>query len=442
MIGVRHALQRGRGRSTVPVGTALLGMALAVTALCGTAVFGASLSHLTATPKLYGESFQINFNLSDGEPDPPLLRDLEHDPALTGLTRGLGSEISIGKVTVGAVAATALRGTPLLSTVTGHLPRGDGQVALGTSTMRQVGAKVGSVVPVTVTAPSGAKRTVAFRVVSEVAFPVLQGIAGLGDGALFTIPGYLAAVCPPGPKQGACRQAVIGNSNGGMLASFVSGARGKAAINHYLDTYAALSVLPVTPVSLVNFGEAVNFPLIFGVMLALFGAATLLHLLVVSVARRRREVGLLKVLGFVNNQVACRGVLAGVDTRHRRDRHRRATGVGDRTGGVEGVRLQPGRRAGVGGAGRARGGRGGRRPRRRQPPRRGAGAGRVPLAAGTAPAGALSRRRSARRARFRGPARARTGIRSIVGSVPWPAGEEPRARAPLQHRRRAETWST
>jgi len=39
-------------------------------------------------------------------------------------------------------------------------------------------------------------------------------------------------------------------------------------------------------------------------MLAVFGAATLAHLLVVSVSRRRREIGLLKVLGFVNGQVA------------------------------------------------------------------------------------------------------------------------------------------
>jgi ABC-type lipoprotein release transport system permease subunit len=38
--------------------------------------------------------------------------------------------------------------------------------------------------------------------------------------------------------------------------------------------------------------------------LAVLGAATLAHLLVVSVSRRRREVGLLKVLGFVNRQVA------------------------------------------------------------------------------------------------------------------------------------------
>jgi ABC-type antimicrobial peptide transport system permease subunit len=39
-------------------------------------------------------------------------------------------------------------------------------------------------------------------------------------------------------------------------------------------------------------------------MMALFGAATLVHLLVVSVARRRREAGLLKALGFVKGQIA------------------------------------------------------------------------------------------------------------------------------------------
>jgi hypothetical protein len=42
--------------------------------------------------------------------------------------------------------------------------------------------------------------------------------------------------------------------------------------------------------------RSVSFPLLFGVALSLFGAATLVHLLLVSVSRRRAEAGLLKVL--------------------------------------------------------------------------------------------------------------------------------------------------
>jgi ABC-type antimicrobial peptide transport system permease subunit len=74
-------------------------------------------------------------------------------------------------------------------------------------------------------------------------------------------------------------------------------------VTHYLDDNPSITALPITPSSLINFGEAVNFPLILGGILAVFGAATLAHLMVVSVSRRRREIGLLKVLGFVNRQV-------------------------------------------------------------------------------------------------------------------------------------------
>ena len=59
LIGVRYALERGRGRNPVPVGTALLGTVLAVTALAATTVFGASLSWLVNSPALYGAPFQL-----------------------------------------------------------------------------------------------------------------------------------------------------------------------------------------------------------------------------------------------------------------------------------------------------------------------------------------------------------------------------------------------
>jgi hypothetical protein len=80
LIGVRNALERRSGGAPVPVGSALLGTVLAVIALCGTAVFGASLSHLTATPRLYGDRFQLSFgNLSTGGPNPAVLRSLEQN---------------------------------------------------------------------------------------------------------------------------------------------------------------------------------------------------------------------------------------------------------------------------------------------------------------------------------------------------------------------------
>ncbi len=304
LIGVRHALQRGSSRTSVPVGTALVGMVMAVTALCGTAVFGASLSHLTTTPELYGTAFQLNFTDYTPAPDPALLRSLEHDKAVTAITHGFVAEISINNLGLPAVAATAIRGRPIFAVVAGHFPSGDDQIGLGETTMHQVGAHLVSLVRLTVSPPSGGRRVLSFHVVSQVAFPVLGGAVGLGAGAVLTIAGYEDAVCPPSPKQETCQQAALEETGGGgLLVSVVSGSRGQAAIRHYLDTYQSITALPSAPTSLVNFGEAVNFPLFFGAMLALFGAATLVHLLVVSVSRRRRETGLLKALGFVNRQI-------------------------------------------------------------------------------------------------------------------------------------------
>jgi ABC-type lipoprotein release transport system permease subunit len=303
VIGVRRALERGRGAASVPVGTALFGAALAVMALSATTVFGASLSHLTATPALYGDAYQVLFsNLAQGDPATELTA-LEHDGAITGIMIGTREQVSVNGVSVYGIAATAVRGPLLLSRVGGRLPAGDGDVALGTTTLRKVGAHVGSVVRVTAQLPTGGARTAAFRVVGTASFPGQFGLGGLGTGAAFTLAGYQNAVCPDGPTRNDCRSAYHANQKFAVMATATSGAKGRADITRYVNTYQGSAARPIVPTSLVNFGEAVNFPLILGLMLALFGVATLTHVLVVSVARRRHEVGLLKALGFVNGQV-------------------------------------------------------------------------------------------------------------------------------------------
>lgn len=307
-IGVRYALQRGGDRHPVPVATALVGMIMAVGALCATAVFGASLSHLVTSPELYGDPYQLYFTQS--APDGAgiltgsLLPSLQNDPSVDRITLAAAPEIAVNHAHVRAIAVTAVRGRVLLSVVDGRLPDGDGQISLGATTMRETGAEIGSIVKVTVTGPSGVAYKVPFRVVGRTSFTSDFGTGGLGTGAALTVDGYLNAQCPAGQARPACRRSASRGLEYALFARAVPGPVGRAALTRYLGRYSSQAARPAIPTALVNFGVSVNFPLILSVMLSLFGAATLVHLLTVSVARRRKQAGILKALGFVRHQVA------------------------------------------------------------------------------------------------------------------------------------------
>jgi ABC-type lipoprotein release transport system permease subunit len=307
LIGVRYALERGRGRNPVPVGSALLGTVLAVTALAATTVFGASLTRLIHSPALYGAPYDAKFsNQGTGtgaELTGPLLDSLQHDPAIDRVTVAAVVEINVNGQHVRALAVTAARGPALISVVDGQLPRADQDILLGTATLRILGAGAGDQVRVTAADPvTGAARTTPFRVTGRASFAPSFGTGGLGTGALLTLNGLLHAQCPDGGS--ACQQKAQQGLIYSVLVHAVPGPAGAAALARYSTKYGAFLTDPDQPTELINFGQAVSFPLLFGVALSLFGAATLIHLLLVSVQRRRAEAGLLKVLGFVRRQVA------------------------------------------------------------------------------------------------------------------------------------------
>ena len=309
VIGIRHALERGRETHPVPAWTALAGTILAVAALAATVVFGASLSHLIASPELYGDPFPVMFTSSGGPQDAQtitgrLLRELARDPSIDQVTQVAVPEIAVNHVQVRALALRAVHGPPLLSTITGPAPAGDRQISLGPATMRQARAHVGSLVQVTVTTPAGGTRTASFRVVGQASFPSDFGTGGLGTGAALTLSAYLGAQCPAGPGRPACLSQAGQGLEYALLAHAVPGAAGQAALARHVRRYPGLASRPTVPTALVNFGVSVNFPVLIGALLALFGVATMVHLLLVSVGRRRREAGLLKVLGFLRHQVA------------------------------------------------------------------------------------------------------------------------------------------
>lgn len=304
-IGVRRALERGHGTSAVPVGTALLGSILAVAALCGTVVFGASLSHLLATPRLYGQSFQVWFNNLNG-PGPSqanqIASELQTEPAVRAITLGTSGSVKINGVATDAIAGEAVRGRLLVSSVNGRLPTGPREVALGVKTMRDTHAHVGSFVRVSVPQPQGGEANSTFRVVGTASYPPDFGVVGLNSGAIFTIRGLVDAQCQTPGSSVQCRNNFEQRSSYVVLVGVRHDAAGRATVDRLVRENPETAIIPETPANLVSFGQAVNFPLILGIVLTLFGAATLVHVLVVSLARRRREVALLKALGFVRRQ--------------------------------------------------------------------------------------------------------------------------------------------
>jgi hypothetical protein len=305
LIGIRHAFERGRDGK--PVGTALLGTVMAVAALCATAVFGASLTHLVSSPELYGAPFQAYFS-SDGTPgsqakvNGPVLKGLKDDDAIEQITLGAFVEVNVNGTHVRTVAMTPVRGPALLSALDGRLPRGDRDIMLGVATMRATGVRVGGTVRVTVADPDGTPHAARFRVIGRASLNA--GTGGLGNGAVMTTSAFISAQCPAGPKQAACQSSARAGLGTVVLVRAAPGAAGHAALARHTGKYPTLTYRPAEPTVLVNFGESVNFPLLFAAALSLFGAATLLHLLLVSVARRHVEAGLLKALGFVRRQVA------------------------------------------------------------------------------------------------------------------------------------------
>ena len=309
LIGIRNALERGRGRTTVPVSSAFVGAVLAVAVLCGTAVFGASLTHLTDSPSLYGQNFDawISTNGTGSLAQNEQLLAAVERPGIAAITAGVGDAVSINGHVVDAVAGQSLRGPLLITAVAGRLPTNADEVVLGEKSMHDLGAPLGSTVRVTQSgSSSGGQSTKArtFRVVGTTVVPPDFNSQGLGTGAVFTLEGLLGRNCPSDARGRSCLVESLVTQGGVLIVRSTPGPRGAAALADLSRNHPGEINFPRPPTDLVNFGEAVNFPLIFGLVVVLFAVATLLHMLVSSVNRRRREMGLLKSLGFIRRQIA------------------------------------------------------------------------------------------------------------------------------------------
>lgn len=294
--GVRMAFEPGSGRTAVPVGATVAGVVLGVATLAGALTFAGSLSHLLATPDLYGLRWTMHLsNYVDDELATEGPRLLADDPRVTGVARGFFAESLPLEVTgpsggteVDALFLEPLKGDPLPPVVEGRAPVTPDEIALGARSLEAVGAGVGGYVDV---APAG-EPALRMRVVGRAVLPTLSSNARLGTGAMM--------VASAGPR-------LFDDDLGGDL--FVAVAAGSdpqavlADVNKSLDSEAYIVERGATA-DLVNFGRVEKIPLVLGGILASLAATTLVHTLVSGINRRKRDLAVLKALGFTRRQTA------------------------------------------------------------------------------------------------------------------------------------------
>jgi hypothetical protein len=305
--GIRFALEPGTGRQSVPVRSAILGAALAVGIVVATVTFGASLNTLVSHPALYGWNWSYELAAGEGSEIPgshvaSLLNEDRHVASWTPVDFGT-IEIDGQPEPIIAVTPDATVAPPLLS---GHGVDGARQIVFGAVTLAQLHKKVGDTVVVR-TNRVGGPTTV--TIVGTATLPTI-GTGGnehpeMGIGALIpdSILPSQAALGNGQPVADDGPNAVLVRLRADSRAALGSLQRIAHATSTPIDD--GVTVYPVQrPAEIVNYRSMGTIPAFLGGGLAAGAVVALGLTLVASVRRRRRELALLKTLGFTGRQLA------------------------------------------------------------------------------------------------------------------------------------------
>ena len=298
--GARLALEPGHGRTATPVRSTVVGLSLAVAAMVAAFGFSASMSHFAATPSLAG----LDFTFGAGQPfvgsvfQDTAIPVIQADPGLSDLVSGnfqLNVELRGpgGSTQESAWGLQPLKGAPVAPTMLeGRWPKTADEIALGRETLSMLRLSIGDRVRVVV---AGTERTL--TIVGVPVFPDMGFGAGLGRGAGMTMD-TLRTFYPS-----VTNNLVLGNYAPGADPAAVVRRLNDQVLNQLDATANASDVHRLGPTvqSTVDSG---SLPLRLS-LLFVFGAfATLVHVLLTSIRRRRRDLAILQTLGFRRRQVA------------------------------------------------------------------------------------------------------------------------------------------
>ena len=311
--GARLALERGAGQTAVPVASSFAGLTIAVVAVVGSLTFGAGITHLQSTPRLIGWNWDVIVGYPQLE-DPNAMSYVEARArverafgahGVADVAKGTlwspfpqGRDLQVGPDHLDVGGFIAFDGSARVgpSVITGRKPSQADEIMLGPRTLAALGLHVGDEVEVIGQAGTwespGKETSTRMRIVGTGLAPMTES---LGRGAVVTIEG-LRRLAPDVTEQA-------------WFVRLRPGADRQAAIDAYRNAFP-----PATRASIEFWGvekvdsagltldQIESVPVLFAVIMGLMAAAVLAHVLAVSARARRRDLAVLRALGFSRGQ--------------------------------------------------------------------------------------------------------------------------------------------
>jgi len=289
--GMRFALDQGRSRPALPVRSSLIGASFGIVVIVAVLVFSASLDHLVSTPSAYGLVWDTNAGDLEATQTPgndcgPITSRLSREPVVSAAASICSSSIEIDGRPVPGWGFQQLRGRIEPRVTKGRAPATTTEVALGADTLSAANRSVGDRVRI-----SGPDRTRSYRIVGQVVMPGISDPTPLADAAVFTAAGL----------------ARLGNSNGGweLVVRFAPGID-RARVVHRLRVLAGPGggpLVPTVPAEIDRVHRIDGLPIALAAFVAGVALVAVGFALVTAVRRRRRDLAVLKTLGFDRRQV-------------------------------------------------------------------------------------------------------------------------------------------
>jgi hypothetical protein len=190
--------------------------------------------------------------------------------------------------------------------IEGRAPQAPDELILGTKTLDAVHAKVGDTVPVV---PQGETESQPMRIVGRATFPFFGrgsfSTLGLGEGAAMQDPAPPGGNCNPGTSDCGFNFVLVRLHAGASRAATIATLRRDLPSARICPQDQECAIATVQrPVDIINYSRIQGTPLALAAVLGLLALATVAHLLVTSIRRRRRDLAVLKTLGFVRRQVS------------------------------------------------------------------------------------------------------------------------------------------